>query len=477
MQPQENIAEEVRRFFTNTLERHGQGRRPDVQDLLLMSGCNGFVPEMLVPNADPCQEDSYAHEEESLISSDQSIEFRVGSEDIRHPVTNVRDDPSASPSRLSGDARDLASSGIRDLRITTQAADKYPPFMSEEGKMPLGNVPPHAPHLYFSHPLKNGKIENGDLDEEHHQPTQLEHGNNHLCNNRDFPTSMDSNLHYSSVNSDTRSLQDSHSVNWNISSVTGNHEPQKILPDLSGEVDCHLESLRYGRWWYDHVPNMPIQPVHMPPPPPLFQRKNAWDAIRQPVHFRPDMVPHMNVNGVVPRPPFFPMNPQVVPGTAFGVDEMPKTRGTGTYFPITNHHSYRDRSLQGKGRPHGQLRSPRTNGRAQTPLDRSPQAQSPVRQGSGKLRSLDSYEGSPRGKAFKEFNGLVDTSEKPEEFGSFGHLRMEEAERESSKAPDSTSPTARSENGEPPIFVLNDDRLAVQSYRLKDDGDFPPLSV
>lgn len=519
LQPQENIAEEVRRFFTNTLERHGQGRRPDVQDFLPMSGCNGFVPEMLVSGADPCQEESYAHEEESVHSSDRSTEHRVGSEETRHLVSNVcqpascfegvgaeeqrgvkksissstsstaelpKDETSASPSCLSGDASDLATCGVRNLRITSQA-DKYPPIV-EERKMPLGNVPPHASHLYFSHPLKNGTIENGNLGEQstelgmrdhklligqHHTP--LEQENNHLFNDRDVVTSIDSNLHHSSLNADARYLQDSHSVYWNICSA-GNDETQKILPDLSGDVDGHLGSLQYGRLWYDQALNMSIQPVHLHPPP-FFQRKNAWDAIRQPMHFRQDIVPHMNVNGVVPRPAFFPINPQVMPGTAFGVDEMPKTRGTGTYFPITNHHSYRDRSCQGKGRTHGQLRSPRTNGRVQTPLDRSPQAQSPVRQGSGKLRSSDSYESSPRGKLFKEVNGLVHPFEKPDEFGSLGHLQVEPPlpERENSRPPDSGSPP-RCENGQP-MFVLNDDRLAVQSYRLKDDGDFPPLSV
>jgi len=341
-----------------------------------MSGCNGFLPEMLVSGADPCQEESYAHEEESFHSSDRSTEYRVGSEETRHLVSNVwdtascfegvgveeqrgvkksipsttssmaelpKDETSASLSRLSGDASDLATCGVRNLRITREA-DKYPPVV-EQREMPLGNVPPHAPHLYFSHPLKNGKIENGDLDEQsteigmtdhkllagqHHTPVEQE--NNHLLNDRDVVTSIESNLHHS-LNADTRCLQDSRSVYWNICSA-GSDETPKILPDLSGDVDSHLGSLQYGRWWYDQALNVPIQPLHLHPPP-FFQRKNVWDAIRQPMHFRQDMVPHMNVNGVVPRPAFFPMNPQVMPGTAFGVDEMPKTRGTGTYFPIT----------------------------------------------------------------------------------------------------------------------------------------------
>ncbi|KAL2899924.1 RNA1 polyprotein [Bienertia sinuspersici] len=203
---------------------------------------------------------------------------------------------------------------------------------------------------------------------------------------------------------------------------------------------------------------MTIQPVHVTYTP-VFQPKNPWDAIRPPVQFRRDVVPQMNV----PRPNFFPTNPHVAHGVF--VDEMPKPRGTGTYFPITGSRTVEVSSDQWRG---------------STPLDRSPQpqVQSPGRHGFGRPKSSDSYESSPRGKVYKEVNGFVHTSEKAVEVGAPGHLPLEAAtfqERENCRPLDS-APSPASQGGES-VLVVNDDRFSLQSYHLKDDEDFPPLSV
>lgn len=44
LQPEDNIVGEICKFFSNTLDRHGSGQRPDVQDPVPMSSHNGFVP-------------------------------------------------------------------------------------------------------------------------------------------------------------------------------------------------------------------------------------------------------------------------------------------------------------------------------------------------------------------------------------------------------------------------------------------------
>lgn len=517
LQPQESIAEEVRKFFTNTLDRHGKGQRPDVQDLLLTSGCNGFAPEILVSGAESNLDDISVLEEVSVDCNNLSSECSVVSGDTRHGVVRnfrksgtyvertqtqhdrgvngavpfrtlpaAHDELSASASRVSGDAIDLATYGIRDLRMADHR-DKPSPCLEEDKKSLLPNID-HATNLVVSQPLENGKMENGDLDDERPtdssiltlsrkftgQPrtchdnrnvTSGEQENNHICNN------LDSNSRYASMKSNAPCLRDSPSVHRNscYSKTAGSHETANFHPDLSGDVDSHLDNLGYGRWWYDHGLQMTIQPMHLTLP--VFQPKNPWDAIRQSVQFRRDVVPQMNVS----RPAFFPINPPVVHG-AFNVDEMPKARGTGTYFPITSHHSYRERPYM-KGRSQGQLKSPRTNGRGPASLDRSPQAQSPGRHGGGRPKSSDSYESSPRGKVYKEVNGFVHTSEKSVELGAPGHPPLEAAfqEAESCGLLDSV-PSPGSQNGES-VFVVNDDRLSLQCYHLKDDEDFPPLSV
>ncbi|XP_021845279.1 uncharacterized protein [Spinacia oleracea] len=527
LQPEESIAEEVRKFFTNTLDRHGKGQRPDVQDLLLTSGCNGFVPERFISEAESSLDDTCVVEEISVDFSNQSSEYSLGSRETRHGVVSSfrkpgaylegteiehhrgidgavpfrtlpeaqysEDELPASASHGSDDAIHHSTYGIQDLRIT-EHSDKPSAYLEEDKESPLQNVD-HAPSLILSHPLENGKMENGDLGDE--QPTESSlftlgrkvNGRPHTCHDgRNFTSGeqenshlcniLDSNSSYSSMNANANAnancFRNSHSVYRNSHSLTaGNHETVKIHPDLSGDVDSHLENLGYGRWWYDHGLQMTTPPIHLTLPP-MFQPKNPWDAVRQSVQFRRDVVPQMNVS----RPPFFPMNSPVVHG-AFNVDEMTKARGTGTYFPITNHHSYRERPYL-KGKSQGQLKSPRTNGRGPGYLDRNPHVQSPGRHGPhgvGRPKSSDSFEISPRGKVYKEVNGFSHTSEKAIDFVAPGNPPLEAAFQETeSCGPLDSVPSPGSQNGES-VFVVNDDRLSLQAYHLKDDEDFPPLSI
>ncbi|XP_021766576.1 uncharacterized protein LOC110731027 isoform X1 [Chenopodium quinoa] len=523
LQPQESIAEEVRKFFTNTLDRHGKGQRPDVQDLVLPPGCNGFAPEVFISVAESRLDDTCALEEVSVDFNDQSTGYCIGSGDTRHGVVSNFSRPgtymerieiehrrgvygadpcrampasqlsenelSASASRHSGDATDLATYGIQELRIVDHS-HKPSPYTEEDKKSPLPNID-HASNsnLIPPQPFENGMMENGYLDDERPTDSSLstlskkftgrphtchdgrnltsgEQENVHLCNN------LESDSSYSFMNANAHCLGDSHYVYRNkLSSKTaGSHETTILHPDLSGDVEIHLENLGYGRWWFDHGLQMTMQPIHLTLPP-VFQPKIPWDAIRHSVHFRRDVVPQMNG----PRPAFFPMNSQVVHGT-YNVDEMPKARGTGTYFPITNHHSYREKPFV-KGRSQGQLKSPRTNGRGPASLDRSSQVQSPGRPGVGRPKSSDFFESSPRGKVYKEVNGFVHTSEKAVESLAPGHPPLEAAfqDTESCEPLDSV-PSPGSQNGES-VFIVNGDRLTLQSYHLKDDEDFPPLSV
>ncbi|KAK9734246.1 hypothetical protein RND81_04G125900 [Saponaria officinalis] len=237
LQPQENIAEEVRKFFTNTLDRHGTGQRPDVQE-----------PLQLLPFAEPYLDQIYMHEKVSVYSNNPSSEGK--------------------------DANELATSDIGDK------------------KLPPGGLR-YAPHLFFRHPVENCVTENGYLDEDQHTDS----------NSRDSP--MDTKSH---------SCRDPHSVYGNGRLVgTGRHGIVKLPPDLSGDVDRHLNNLQYGRWWYDHGWAMPIHTV-----PPMYRPNASWEAMHQTMQPRPEVGPLRDVNGAVPRPVF-----------------VPKTRGLGTYFPDT----------------------------------------------------------------------------------------------------------------------------------------------
>ncbi|KAH9624526.1 hypothetical protein KSS87_022143 [Heliosperma pusillum] len=438
LQPRENIAEEVRKFFTNTLDRHGTGQRPDVQEHLQLSTCNAFIP-------DPYQNQIYILEEDSVHSNTQSAENRVASDDTKHVIvsdfrelgTNFegtmaeqKNDVKKS-NCLSGDANELASYDTLDRKIIEKDNESCPSIGGDE-KLPSCELL-YAPHLYFSRHKENGKMENGYLDEEQHKNSCL-----------------------------TR--PDLHFVYENGSIVgTDIHDTVKLPPDLAGDVDCNLDNLQYGLWWYGQRLAMPM---HQPS---VFQPNVSWNAINQTLQLRQDVAPQTNVNGMIPGPALFPSNS---PATHL-VDESPKARGLGTYFPIMNYHTYMERTSP-KGR-YGQFKSPRVNGRGPAPLDRNPQVQGPFHHAFGRTKFHGFHESFPRGKIFKETNGFIQAPDKVFEYGRpldpLSEAVMQETE--TCKSPDS-DPSSGSDDA-PPDVGVNDIRLSVQSFRLKDDEDFPPL--
>ncbi|KAL9227803.1 hypothetical protein vseg_003453 [Gypsophila vaccaria] len=468
MPSQENVAEEVRKFFANTLDRHGSGQRPDVQDHLPLSTCNGLNPEISLICDEQYQDRSNAHED-SVYGNNHSSENRLSAEATNHDlVSNFREAGTAIDGNkaghqkgykdLPGDASEIATSEIQDRRI-------------EVKNLPSGELQT-GPHCNVSLSLENGKMENGHLDEEQHtdsgstctkmvgESAHLE-SNGFVSSDSDHLALTDTILDHLSVGPNIHSWRDFHSEyritrSWG----TGRHDVNR-LPDLSGDVDCHLDNLHHGRWLYDQGLAMPFQPVHLVPPA-IFQPNVSWDLMHQTAQLRQDVVPQMAVNGVIPGPAFFPTHPHVV-------DDSPKARGLGTYFPTVNHYSYRERSSP-KGRHPGQLKSPRTNGRGPMPLDRNLQAQGPVCQGIRRSKCPDHHESSPRAKVYKETNGFVQAREKVLECDT---PRNPSPEAETCR-PLVSDPSPRSQNGEP-VFVADDDRLSVKSFRLKDDEDFPPL--
>ncbi|GAB4833183.1 hypothetical protein Ancab_031427 [Ancistrocladus abbreviatus] len=526
LRPDESVAEEVRRFFSNTLVRHGRGQRPDVHDPPPMPFPVGFADDM----GYEMSQDGAGHAPDHVNSSCMSDDYRVvyqekqpdgadGVHDLEENLSRTnnkhqrglkkqdpftmlseagraKDDEVFAPGgRFSGDAKDLAASAIQSFRITDDVNESS--ISSEKERKSRLGAAPHAPHLYFSHLSRNGKMANGHLIEKQLPNSGSGDGKASLSLPRphDEDTGLitwrpvdenlvgyfDSNSGSSATTPDARHSEDAefNCLECPSTRMTArNYETMSPLSDLTGDYDNDLKSLHHGRWWLSALP------MH------ALQRKNPWDTLRHSVHFRQNMFANVNGNGVIPRPPFFHVNHLIVPGgAAFSVEELPKARGTGLYFPVTNHQSFRERSSAKA------LKSPRNNGRAVGSLDKSPfvrssheaaQTQSLVRQGSAKPRSLDLQDTvSPRGKVHKDVNGFTPPVESSVEFGTLRHLPSESPRLEGSQLLNSDSSPSRNsgmgplasrrQTGEAQLFK-NDDRLGSQPYRLKDE-DFPPLSV
>ncbi|KAJ4971096.1 hypothetical protein NE237_004195 [Protea cynaroides] len=572
--PGESIEGELNKFFMNTLDRHGSGQRPDVQDSLPTFDANGPGLARLKLAIEKGREDIIIPESPSVGSIGSVGELRIenlgtvceGVTNIkisemetnsgmqianapqRYPI-KVADPPMALDSdgfasgnavseyHLARDAKDLATSRIQGLRNTSETAKSTTPSSetaksttpsSETGASPFGNA--HlAPHPYFSHSSpKSRKYGNGNS--ERTKPFNscvpeasswlpfLPDEDNSLTLRPDLEgseTVTNSSSYLLSNHEDTPSIGSANGVLFMNSIVypsedmslgyrgidtadtAGNPETMRSLADLSGDMEDHLRSLQYGRLCHEYAFYGSAMPFS---PPFSFQNKHGWEPLQPSVKFKQNMFPHPNANGAVPGPTFYPGNPPMVSGGAFGA-EVPKPRGTGTYIPITNYRSYRDRPFVGRGKNStpvslGQLqRASHNNDRAaalpgSTLVEKGSQdqlqAQIPVLPGRRKAASLEFIQsGHPTMKGSSHANGFSVPFEKFE-FGSFGNLPLGARSPDASRQPDPGSPNTQgpvSSLRSPtfqrlrPSLSLNQARVAVRSYHLKDDDDFPPLTI
>ncbi|KAA8517527.1 hypothetical protein F0562_017843 [Nyssa sinensis] len=389
---------------------------------------------------------------------------------------------------IANELQDLATSRIQGLKISNELP-KFSP--GEEHISPLG-IAHHAPHLYFSgKSLGNGKMRYGNSDKkelEYSASTgnkvssgQLQapdegtsiivgpsQDRNQLVGNHNILNSVGPKDVLSVPTTVACSSEDLHPGGQERTSagIAGSPEYLTCLSDLSGDYDSHLSSLQYGWWCYD---------IHR-------SSSGMGFPIRMLVVLSQDCV-------------FYPMNAPVIPGVTIGVEEMPKPRGTGTYFPNTNRPPYQKPSSL-RGRNQAPVRSPRNNGRTVTPMEANlavksshelSQAQLPLDQGGERCGSSDTHQsGSPGGRLQPIVNGLILQSNGLADFGSVGQLPMGAPLLESSRQPNHASSFNQSSSQSlltpgvqrpKPLLGMNQERVSVESsYHLKDEDDFPPLS-
>eukprot|EP00268_Persea_americana_P011133 TRINITY_DN1465_c1_g2_i2.p1 TRINITY_DN1465_c1_g2~~TRINITY_DN1465_c1_g2_i2.p1 ORF type:complete len:984 (-),score=174.72 TRINITY_DN1465_c1_g2_i2:957-3908(-) len=566
--PGESMADELNKFFMNTLERHGSGQRPDVQDYFPycrdsnLNGVNGSESAPLKSYIEKSEETktvsgSPSVESRSLngktlgdghgILCEEINSIKISVSEEKHgtgnqleghfsnhqPLGNGRlgcekkhgsgfqverhfsnhqprengpqtcgnlgrplmmselacpmEGDAVSGSRLAGDANDLATSRILSSRITN---DLCKPSTTSNELGTISSQKVHlAPHLYYSRPFHDVEYSgNGNLDETKlsnsfapknsvssgsqspdekpdHERKSASNVGYQLCGNNVGPVTASSNAGVLALGLYAHPPETSYLVNetpccselsngrimdanfWERDSAgasVNNTEASNSLSDLSGDYDSHYYSLQYGLSCHEHILYGPVIPFH-PQSPSHYRNKSSWDAPRRSNHLKQSILPRINANGVGPGP-LFPAGSvyyQPLISGAFGMEEMPKPRGTGTYFPNTNHQSYRDRPL-GRGRSsalagHNQLPRSR-NGRDAAPLDvmsfsgkgsQELQSQAPASQlpvfvvnGRGKSSPTDpiSY-GHTVGRGFSHTNGYALPTERLE-FGSLGTVQL-----------------------------------------------------
>ncbi|CAN8254733.1 unnamed protein product [Cochlearia groenlandica] len=470
---EEDLSFELRKFFSNMLHRHGSGQRPDVLDAAPFVRYNGYNAMPPPSTANHFQERQVVYESESPTSygvveigrhdHEESLSTGVnlsstGGLDSDTSISPGETVPLVAEDRFAGDAKELASLRIQKLEISDDA-------MKSQTLSDKESVSSLSGKHYPLHQIRNGDLVNGNE-------------NKHV-GHEDIP--FTGSVHHTSfMNPVTLPQEDMH-LQYSDHRVSGT---PNLLSDLTGDYDSQLNSLRYGRWWFDYVQNGPLSPrsppglIHLP-------NNNSWQHAMPFMHNAPAPV---NGNGFVPRQVFFHVNPQMIPGASFSIDEMPKPRGTGTYFPNANH--YRDRPFSPRGRNSHQARSPRSNGRSMAHShsethfsDRNTRERQQHHHyhhqnrnqtnGSCDMSQTDSLE------SFSDTNGSVNHPyEKAPDFRSMEPPQAELSPPEGSNQRDMSSGGYYDQSHRPksiPSSTQEDRVTNAKSYHLADNHEFPPL--
>ncbi|PHT72646.1 hypothetical protein T459_23431 [Capsicum annuum] len=508
LQSEDSIAEELYKFFPNTMDRHDSGERPDVQD-----PSSSFCLASPAPNIEPSQieqgkselcfaSDGGTHRISKLNpdgSSCREDRHQKGNTEAHQSVLPLKAESHGNGSsvgyRLLGDAADLASSIENGLSISTDMPD-LTDSSSKKCQSSQG-MPCYAPHLFFA----NSLLCNGEMKNEISHMKQFGNSEKSVSSSGSSPPTSNEGKNFTvhgleqtvlDVKEAVSSIPKPYScsggdhLNWDLASTDGSRIPLKALSDLSGDYDNYFNSLQYGLRCYEYALIVPALPVPPAPPSP-YHIKYSWEAAQLPSYMERNGFSHGSTNGVIPSQAFCTINPMLMHGMPYALEEMPKQRGTGTYFPNLDRPPQGYRPSVVKGRHQAGLRSPRTNGRAtfteMHTLERSfheqPQSESSADQSN--VHPLL----SPHGRGHRSMTGLVLQAEGVVEFGSVGLVPLGTSISQKSRQNAVSSPTQQSSPVSPipamqrsnSVFSKDLDRVTFKSsYHLKDDDDFPPLS-
>ncbi|PKA51859.1 hypothetical protein AXF42_Ash008088 [Apostasia shenzhenica] len=471
----------------NTMDRHGSRERPDLQDLMPKSlETAPVVSNELIEKLEKEYPKKVTLEKEKITNiSDASTDLNEEMKSIKisNPLSGILHVNGVSHGHLVGDARDFAISGA-SVSGLINGNHKAFTSTSEAGNLTY-RKPYHAPHLFFvpknetRRDLKLDRIISANSDTSYSFSTQ-----NEESRDNDRPESSNScMLEISQCEHHTMEENEGGSIKRPPGALID-------LSDLSGDYEMHLSSLVYAQWCQEQMIGTYFVPFHRSASFPYRHGKDVWS--------RGGMFAHLNVDGLSPKFSFSPIAcyPITLAGKS-GNGDVPKTRGTGTYFPNTNYSAYKERnSLEKVKNPvtRNPISRALNNGHTDTPQDMnkmdkvSPGVRAaPMISGNGRERTPrlpDIIPQSPLPLALKSSshtNGFALPSHRFE-FGSLGPLStrslMQERDRKSDSAPYHGQSSGIT--GIPSLrrtIVNSNSEWNSQSYQLKDDNDFPPLSA
>lgn len=289
------------------------------------------------------------------------------------------------------------------------------------------------------------------------------------------------------ISSPEDTFSDSISVDLRKKILDGNSDDTESLnlADLTGDYDSHIRSLLYGQCCHGIALSSPAKCSTLLSPPTQLQNK-PWDTVRQnlPVIWKMN-----SSDAAFGHPPYAVDNSN--PSTAdFGLVERRKARGTGTYIPHPKRNSSRERPSQAR---RNQLQSNRCQVQKNT-SNNIVDTISPKALDANSIR-INTFGGDHQ--LVKE-QSLVSSSEKQDlhsqpinshgngttipkwelKFGSFGSLAESDCSlglRDTIAGTSVSSPASPAGQTSKEVKG-NRGRDAENFLNLKNDDDFPPLS-
>ncbi|XP_027112355.1 uncharacterized protein [Coffea arabica] len=498
--PKDEIADEIQKFFGNTLQMHGRNCGSDTQDYALLFGEGSSTLYSSSPAAVLSEDDMLLRSSTSDLESDgllmeghyNSVQLYRCSSDLDSLQTMSEpgyslDGTPVSRYLCNGDSCDLAKHNSLDFRTSNVTSD-YSPYINYSGSG-FGQYH-HLSQLY----LPKSYAENGHCSQTYSSDGEedelgldqwLEQKVNHLDlvdTSQSCADSLDGFCSCSSAVSSPRTnilenlLPD---IRERDSGSVVDAEPLNPLANLSGDYDSHIRSLLYGQCCNGFALSAP----GLSNPSVLrsrFGNKKPWDTVRHSMPLKQGSFSQMNSSTTIVGSPASSHAPPV---SAFPSEEKHKARGTGTYLPIKNCSS-RDRPSQGRprfkatGTPFQSERHTQDNGFVPAFMETNSlpkggrellHAWCPVqpRTKSGvSCQSLHSKAGDTCANGFSNSMRRI-------EFGSLGNLADDVI-----LAPcNACLLSSNNQKNATPDLTKEEARVADQLFGLENEDEFPPLSL
>ncbi|XP_075100356.1 uncharacterized protein LOC107789722 isoform X1 [Nicotiana tabacum] len=500
--PSDRVADEIKKFFANTIERCRHNLLADLQDSCLIFGdedtCSSLSPaesysdnRMLLKSSDGDFENDSLKKVFKSISNELSSNLMNGvSSDMVSESGSFPDDAALSGFCLSTDASDHSASDPLNLDV---ANGTYDCCFNGNSMNFLSRKHYHDPPFHFN----KSYVENGNSGPENLCQSDLsDYGL--WVETREFALECSSiyqsGTDYSEsvwsggsvISSPKTSILESLFLDIgerDLASTAGDVEALNPLVDLSGDYDSHIRSLLYGQCCYGFSLSAPV--LNSPSSPSQCQNKHFWDTVRQSMPLRQNSFWQTNVNGMLVGPAVHRPDNSLPSTAALGSEKEETAQGIGTYFPNSN---YSFQEIRCKGRT--RIKAPRNHCQLHmhsgTHSNKWVPALSDANRSEKCTVEISAVQSSAQGrgkfavasqsdKLLKDFHANdFSHSSCIIEFGSLGNLSEDAL---SCTSHDVLLISVPQKVQLPESVCSKQERAAEHPLRLKNEDEFPPLSL